>query len=122
MSTSNLTNGNHNWVKSNLVSNKKGNDTYKCTLCGMEVERMGISEKISSTKYSAEQLTTCEKVEVKVSKIARKVGDIHPKHSNWIWTEYAAGKFDYRINSADKKQGQRTDKKESVAKPSKIKK
>lgn len=26
-----------------------------------------------------------------------QVGDIHPKHSNWIWTEYERGKFDWRI-------------------------
>lgn len=54
------------------------------------------------------------KKETKPAKTARKVGDIHPNHPTWIWTEYAAGKFDWRTNPADKKQGQRTDK----AKPS----
>lgn len=46
----------------------------------------------------------------KTAKIARKVGDIHPKHPTWVWTEYAPGKFDWRTNPKDKKQGQRTDK------------
>ena len=38
-----------------------------------------------------------------------KVGDVHPKHPTWVWTEYAKGKFDWRTNPKDKKQGQRTD-------------
>ena len=38
------------------------------------------------------------------------MGDVHPKHPTWVWTEYAEGKFDWRTNPADKKQGQRTDK------------
>lgn len=45
----------------------------------------------------------------KAAKTARKVGDVHPKHSTWVWTEYAPGKFDWRTNPKDKKQGQRTD-------------
>ena len=61
-----------------------------------------------------------KKDEPKVAKTARKVGDVHPKHPTWVWTEYAEGKFDWRINPADKKQGQRTDKaavsKKAVAK------
>lgn len=51
-----------------------------------------------------------EQPKEKPAKTARKVGDIHPKHPTWIWTEYAEGKFDWRTNPADKKQGQRTDK------------
>ena len=46
----------------------------------------------------------------KPAKTARKVGDVHPNHPTWVWTEYAEGKFDWRTNPADKKQGQRTDK------------
>lgn len=51
-----------------------------------------------------------EQPKEKPAKTARKVGDVHPKHPTWIWTEYAEGKFDWRTNPADKKQGQRTDK------------
>lgn len=51
-----------------------------------------------------------KKDEPKVAKTARKVGDVHPKRPTWVWTEYAEGKFDWRTNPADKKQGQRTDK------------
>ena len=50
------------------------------------------------------------KKETKPAKTARKVGDVHPNHPTWIWTEYAEGKFDWRTNPADKKQGHRTDK------------
>lgn len=51
-----------------------------------------------------------KKDEPKVAKTARKVGDVHPKRPTWVWTEYAEGKFDWRTNPDDKKQGQRTDK------------
>ncbi len=50
------------------------------------------------------------KKETKPAKTARKVGDVHPNHPTWVWTEYAVGKFDWRTNPADKKQGQRKDK------------
>lgn len=62
------------------------------------------------------------KKETKPAKTARKVGDVHPKHPTWIWTEYAEGKFDWRTNPADKKQGQRTDKAETSEKKSEPKK
>lgn len=62
------------------------------------------------------------KKETKPAKTARKVGDVHPNHPTWIWTEYAEGKFDWRTNPADKKQGQRTDKAATSAKKSEPKK
>lgn len=62
------------------------------------------------------------KKETKPDKIARKVGDVHPNHPTWIWTEYATGKFDWRTNPADKKQGQRTDKATTSEKKSEPKK
>lgn len=58
----------------------------------------------------------------KAAKTARKVGDVHPKHPTWVWTEYAEGKFDWRTNPADKKQGQRTDKAATSEKKSEPKK
>lgn len=58
----------------------------------------------------------------KPAKTARKVGDVHPNHPTWVWTEYAEGKFDWRTNPADKKQGQRTDKAATSAKKSEPKK
>lgn len=63
-----------------------------------------------------------DKKETKPSKTARKVGDVHPNHPTWIWTEYAEGKFDWRTNPADKKQGQRTDKAATSTKKSEPKK
>jgi len=58
----------------------------------------------------------------KSAKTARKVGDVHPNHPTWIWTEYAEGKFDWRTNPADKKQGQITNKatNKKVVKGSKV--
>lgn len=29
---------------------------------------------------------------------AHKVGDVHPRHPEWVWKEYKPGKFDWRIN------------------------
>lgn len=63
-----------------------------------------------------------KKDEPKVAKTARKVGDVHPKHPTWVWTEYAEGKFDWRTNPADKKQCQRTDKAATSEKKSEPKK
>jgi hypothetical protein len=62
------------------------------------------------------------KKETKPAKTARKVGDVHPNHPTWVWTEYATGKFDWRTNPADKKQGQRTDKAATSEKKSEPKK
>lgn len=58
----------------------------------------------------------------KKAETARKVGDVHPNHPTWVWTEYKPGKFDWRTNPADKKQGQRTDKATTSAKKSEPKK
>ena len=41
----------------------------------------------------------------KTAKTARKVGDVHPKHPTWVWTEYKPGKFDWRTDPALKHQG-----------------
>ena len=58
----------------------------------------------------------------KKAETARKVGDVHPNHPTWGWTEYKPGKFDWRTNPADKKQGQRTDKVTTSEKKSEPKK
>lgn len=55
----------------------------------------------------------------KAAKVARKVGEIHPNHPTWVWTEYVPGKFDWRTNPADKRQGQRTDKMKNGSKSEK---
>ena len=58
----------------------------------------------------------------KKAETARKVGDVHPNHPTWVWTEYKPGKFDWRTNPIDKKQGQRTDKATTSEKKSEPKK
>ena len=74
------------------------------------------------TKKEAKKADKGEQPKKKEVKTARKVGDVHPNHPTWIWTEYAEGKFDWRTNPADKKQGQRTDKATTSAKKSEPKK
>lgn len=74
------------------------------------------------TKKEAKKSDKEEQPKEKEAKTARKVGDVHPNHPTWIWTEYAEGKFDWRTNPADKKQGQRTDKATTSAKKSEPKK
>lgn len=78
--------------------------------------------KKSDSKKEEPKAKEEKKDEPKVAKTARKVGDVHPKHPTWIWTEYAEGKFDWRTNPADKKQGQRTDKATTSEKKSEPKK
>lgn len=66
------------------------------------------AKKTASNKETKKADKT-EQPKEKAAKTARKVGDVHPKHPTWVWTEYAPGKFDWRTNPKDKKQGQRTD-------------
>ena len=36
----------HVWEKMNLVTDSKGNDTYKCKLCGLKGKRIGLDDCI----------------------------------------------------------------------------
>ena len=74
--------------------------------------------KKTESKKETKKADRPEQPKEKAAKTARKVGDVHPNHPTWIWTEYAEGKFDWRTNPADKKQGQRTDKATTSAKKS----
>lgn len=65
--------------------------------------------KKTASKAEAKKTDKEKQPKEKTAKTARKVGDVHPKHPTWVWTEYAPGKFDWRTNPKDKKQGQRTD-------------
>lgn len=65
--------------------------------------------KKTESKKETKKADKTEQPKEKASKTARKVGDVHPKHPTWVWSEYAPGKFDWRTNPKDKKQGQRTD-------------
>lgn len=65
--------------------------------------------KKTASKTETKKADKTEQPKEKTAKTARKVGDVHPKHPTWVWTEYAPGKFDWRTNTKDKKQGQRTD-------------
>lgn len=78
----------------------------------IEKERKEAEARLKKAASKKESKKTDKEVQPKekTAKSARKVGDIHPKHPTWIWTEYAPGKFDWRTNPKDKKQGQRTDK------------
>ena len=78
----------------------------------IEKERKEAEARLKKAASKKESKKTDKEVQPKekTAKSARKVGDIHPKHPTWIWTEYAPGKFDWRTNPKDKKQDQRTDK------------
>jgi hypothetical protein len=78
--------------------------------------------KKTASKKETKKADKTEQPKEKTAKTARKVGDVHPKHPTWVWTEYAEGKFDWRTNPADKKQGQRTDKAKTSEKKSEPKK
>lgn len=83
--------------------------------------KSGKAKKADSKKAEPKAKEEAKK-ETKPAKTARKVGDVHPNHPTWVWTEYAEGKFDWRTNPADKKQGQRTDKAVTSEKKSEPKK
>lgn len=86
------------------VNNNKNQDN-------MEDKNFDAQHKAKKTasKKETKKADKTEQPKEKASKTARKVGDVHPKHPTWVWTEYAPGKFDWRTNPKDKKQGQRTD-------------
>lgn len=73
--------------------------------------------KKAASKKETKKADKTEQPKENTAKTARKVGDVHPKHPTWIWTEYAPGKFDWRTNPKDKKQGQRTDKTDTKKEP-----
>lgn len=73
--------------------------------------------KKAASKKETKKDDKTEQPKEKTAKTARKVGDVHPKHPTWIWTEYAPEKFDWRTNPKDKKQGQRTDKTDTKKEP-----
>lgn len=77
--------------------------------------------KKTASKAEAKKTDKEKQPKEKTAKTARKVGDVHPKHPTWVWTEYAKGKFDWRTNPKDKKQGQRTDIEEKKDKQPKAK-
>lgn len=85
----------------------------------IEKERKEAEARLKKAASKKESKKTDKEVQPKekTAKSARKVGDIHPKHPTWIWTEYAPGKFDWRTNPKDKKQGQRTDKTDTKKEP-----
>lgn len=113
--------------KAKLTKTQKDlvNEATKSGKATVEVEvgagKSGKAKKADSKKEEPKEKEEVKK-ETKPAKTARKVGDVHPNHPTWVWTEYAEGKFDWRTNPADKKQGQRTDKAATSEKKSEPKK
>lgn len=59
-------------------------------------------ETTSETTTAAAEIPKTDKT-ITVKKTARskhEVGDLHP-NGKWVWTEYAPGKFDWRVNKHD---------------------
>ena len=118
----------NNWDNFAELKNIKAEDVVEGDIWNIIVSRLKNFEDASKasekapTKKEAKKADKKEQPKNKEAKTARKVGDVHPNHPTWIWTEYAEGKFDWRTNPADKKQGQRTDKATTSAKKSEPKK
>ena len=112
---------------SSLFESKEAFDEFEnkfrsVTYAGRKQARMNEDVQFEIIDEETKKADKEEQPKEKEAKTARKVGDVHPNHPTWIWTEYAEGKFDWRTNPADKKQGQRTDKAKTSAKKSEPKK
>lgn len=102
---------------------KKAEKTPKAKTEKKETKKAAPAKAPKADSKKAEPKAEEEKQpKEKKAETARKVGDVHPNHPTWIWTEYKPGKFDWRTNPADKKQGQRTDKATTSEKKSEPKK
>lgn len=92
-----------------LAVNADGTTVYLSEIETDKVLEVVTNKKQAPKEKKADKSNKDVQPKEKASKTARKVGDVHPKHPTWVWTEYAPGKFDWRTNPKDKKQGQRTD-------------
>lgn len=92
-----------------LAVNADGTTVYLSEIETDKVLEVVTNKKQAPKEKKADKSKKDVQPKEKASKTARKVGDVHPKHPTWVWTEYALGKFDWRTNPKDKKQGQRTD-------------
>lgn len=64
-----------------------------------ELKKKRLAAK-TSKKAKTDNSTSEEKEAVSKAgrPTSRKVGDRHPKHPEWLWTEYKPGKFDWRVD------------------------
>ena len=92
-----------------LAVNVDGTTVYLSEIETDKVLEVVTNKKQAPKEKKADKSKKDVQPKEKAAKNARKVGDVHPKHPTWAWTEYASGKFDWRTNPKDKKQGQRTD-------------
>lgn len=92
-----------------LAVNADGTTVYLSEIETDKVLEVVTHKKQAPKEKKADKSKKDVQPKEKAAKTARKVGDVHPKHPTWVWTEYAPGKFDWRTNPKDKKQGQRTD-------------
>lgn len=92
-----------------LSVNADGTTVYLSEIETDKVLEVVTNKKQAPKEKKADKSEKDVQPKEKAVKTARKVGDVHPKHPTWVWTEYASGKFDWRTNPKDKKQGQRTD-------------
>ena len=65
-----------------------------------ELKKKRLAAAKTSKKTKADISTSEEKEEVSKAggPVSRKIGDRHPKHPEWLWTEYKPGKFDWRTD------------------------
>lgn len=82
-------------IEEEVNTNKLGTDEKKDDSAASETATA--APKTEKTKK-----TTSEKKERQSKKY--NVGDRHPEHSDWVYTEYKPGKFDWRKDKSDAKE------------------
>lgn len=88
-----------------LAVNADGTTVYLSEIETDKVLEVVTNKKQAPKAKKADKSKKDVQPKEKVAKTARKVGDRHPGHPNWLWTEYKPGKFDWRTDPAQKHQG-----------------
>ena len=76
-------------------------DDYDDTTCKAEeysdfgIPKYGDIEKGGDRIWNGDEYVSPQDFLFK-ARVQRNVGDRHPQHPNWIWTEWAPGKFDWK--------------------------
>lgn len=70
-----------------------------------ELKKKRLAAAKTSKKTKADISTSEEKETLSKAgrPVSRKIGDRHPKHPEWLWTEYKPGKFDWRTDPTQRK-------------------
>ena len=64
----------------------------------LKKKRLVAAKASKKTKTNNSTSKTKEAVSKAGRPVSHKVGDRHPEHDRWVWTEYKPGKFDWRTD------------------------